>query len=307
MGRAACVSPNTLLLGHIQIDTEKRLIIVIGKIHHPFLAIQELCHITREIHSGIVFDGSDCHFLDLLDRKIDIHPVLTVINVSVIVNLVNFIIFTAGVIHNHHIIVLKILAHILVIKALGSVELAFPFKFSGRNPYGKSEKVIHLFEHIHLHLLKFRIRLSLLTEYKAILAKKSLEMGCPGRSVVGAIRLRHYLSGNKTILGYKIGDACKLTAVAHRILKKPIDGSVLKRLVLCINDSLKEEICLFELVVKENITLRKLERPQIMFGDSLGSENIQSSEKPAASGRLLVCDSICFNPVGKLSVNHRHI
>ena len=74
-----------------------------------------------------------------------------------------------------------------------------------------------------------------------------------------------------------------------------------------INDSLKEEVGLFKLVVEEQINLREFEFLKILLVDELATKHIQPGEKPTTSRRLLVGDSLRWNGIIEVSVLFRLI
>ena len=103
-------------LVHGVLDIEQRLIIVVCEVQNALFGIQELAHVTRKVHRRIVLDARRCHLTDTLNRKIHIEPVLSVIDVAVIVDLIDLAVLTGRVIHKHHIIAVQVLIHIFLIE-----------------------------------------------------------------------------------------------------------------------------------------------------------------------------------------------
>ena len=62
------------------------------------------------------------------------------------------------------------------------------------------------------------------------------------------------------------------------------------RFSLYINDSLQEKVCFFKLVPEEVVVLREFEFRQVILGDDLRTNNIQSCKQPATAGGFLVRD-----------------
>ena len=123
MGRPAGVSLHPLALVHRECRPEKRTVIEVVQIQGTFLAIHELGHIAGEVHRRVVLDGSDGHLLDPLDRKVDVEPVLSVIDVTVIVDLIDLAIFTGRIVHHHNVVVLKIRSDIFIVEGLWGIGL----------------------------------------------------------------------------------------------------------------------------------------------------------------------------------------
>ena len=101
------MSHHPLPLVHIQVNAEERSVVIIGNIEDTLLGIQELGHVAGEIHCLTVLDRSGCNVFDTVNRKIDIEPVMPVINVPVIVDFIDLVILSGRVIHQHHIIVIE--------------------------------------------------------------------------------------------------------------------------------------------------------------------------------------------------------
>ena len=93
-----------------------------------------------------------------------------------------------------------------------------------------------------------------------------------------------------------------MSAVSDRILEQPFHHFVVDRLFPCINDSLQEKVCFFKLVPEEVVVLREFEFRQVILGDDLRTNNIQSCKQPATAGRFLVRDAFAVHFMGKVGV-----
>ena len=87
------------------------------------------------------------------------------------------------------------------------------------------------------------------------------------------------------------------------MLEEPVHFPVVERQVLRVDDRLEEEVGFLQLVIEEEIVLRKGESVQIVLLDHLGAEHVQSGEEPAAAGGFLVGASLGFYDVGKMKVH----
>ena len=96
--------------------------------------------------------------------------------------------------------------------------------------------------------------------------------------------------GIKNLAEAREMDAGELSAVSDRILEQPFHHFVVDRLFPCINDSLQEKVCFFKLVPEEVVVLREFEFRQVILGDDLRTNNIQSCKQPATAGGFLVRD-----------------
>ncbi len=316
-----------LLLVHPELNPHQRRIIVVLKIQSAFGAAEIFSHVAGEIHRGVVLDARDGHFLDPFKRKVHIEPVLAVINVAVIVDFIHLSILPARVVHHHNIPPVQVLAHIFLIEGFRGVFLrgdnlslavaAGPFELCRRLAEAEGKDAVDLPEHLNfLSLEGLESRRSVRTAHlgghsvvglakpQTVLAEFEFENHRHLGGVVAAECLRHSLGRHDSILCHKVRDSGELPAVAKRVAEKPVHLTVVVRKVPRVNYSLKEEVCLFELVVEENIVLRKLELGKVVGVYHLGSEDIKPGEKPASSGRFLVGDALGLHPVGKMGVNH---
>ena len=127
MCTAAVESLDALLLVHTEGSTQQVAIGVVLDVQITYGTVQELAHITTEIHLAAVLQAGNGGSLQVLDVQIQIQPVVTIIEVAVIVNLIYLVVGTTGVVHQHHIVGIQILAaaaHLLV-ELLRGVGLGF--------------------------------------------------------------------------------------------------------------------------------------------------------------------------------------
>ena len=88
------MSKHALRLVHGELHSEQRLVIEIRQIQDTLVGIQELAHIARKIHCRIVLDGSHGDLADALDRKIHVNPVLSVIDMAVVIDFIHLSVLT---------------------------------------------------------------------------------------------------------------------------------------------------------------------------------------------------------------------
>ena len=88
------MSQHALRLVHGELHSEQRLVIEIRQIEYTFFGIEAFTHIARKIHCRIVLDGSHGDLADAVDRKIHVNPVLSVIDMAVIIDFIHLSILT---------------------------------------------------------------------------------------------------------------------------------------------------------------------------------------------------------------------
>ena len=88
VGAAAVEALDALFLVHAERRAEETAVVVVVQVERTFLGIQELTHVATEVHHGAVFQAGNGHFFDVLDRQIDVQPIVSVVSVTVIINFI---------------------------------------------------------------------------------------------------------------------------------------------------------------------------------------------------------------------------
>ena len=127
---------------------------------------------------------------------------------TVIIYLICLVILTYGIIHEHDVVVFKILADELVVETLGSIGLtaheltlgiiAGPFELCGRHAKTLDQNTVNLGKHLHLALRGIG-RLEF-TQFKTELAQFLGQDGTHLGSVVALICLRHHILRYHSVL-----------------------------------------------------------------------------------------------------------
>ena len=314
--RIVCAYP--LGLVHPEIGPEKGRIIIVVEIECSAAGIEEFSDIAGEIHRASAFDGSYGHFLYLLYRQIDKQPVMSVIDMAVVLYLIHLSIFAGRVVHHHDIIVLKVFPDIFVIERLrgilfGTQQIAIliphgPLERNRRFPEKIHEHAVYFRKHFFLAVLQsLLLHSGIFADFQGILTELALDEACHLRSIVGRIGLRHHFCRYHAVFHNQVAYSRKLTSVAERISEQPVDGPVIPRKVACIYYRLKEKVRFFQLVIKEQIVLRQVEISEVVFFYHFGPQDVQTCKEPASAGTFLVGDSLCLDNVRKMGVHHCQI
>ena len=325
---------DALLLVHAEGDAHQGVVVEVREVGDARLAVEELADVAGEVQGGVVLDGGDGHLLDVLDREVEVEPVLAVIDVAVVLDLVGFVEFAGGVVHDHDIAALEVLADVFVVEGLGSIGLradGFPFlvvtgplELLRRHAEAEGEDVVDLGEIVRLHLHQLRqyggiglfglFALGLtdglgvgVAKAQAVLAELGGDLRAHSGGIVGGKGLGHDLGGDQAILRDEVRYAGELAAVTDRVREEPVDLPVVSRQGAGVDDALEEEVRLLELVIEEDVVLREGEASEVVLGDHLAAENVQPGEKPAAAGGLLVRAAIGLDLVGEMGVDHREV
>ena len=92
--RAATVEGlDALLLVHAEGGAQQASIVEVVDVSYAHAAVEELAHVAAEVHLAAVFEGSNGNTLQILNGQVDVEPVVSVINVAVVVNLIYLIIW----------------------------------------------------------------------------------------------------------------------------------------------------------------------------------------------------------------------
>jgi len=92
---------DALSLIHVEGIAEERSVIIVIKSSDTLRAIQLTADVAGVVHHRIVLERSDSHLLDLIHGKVDVGPVLPIIGVTVVLDLIDLVVRTRGVIHQH--------------------------------------------------------------------------------------------------------------------------------------------------------------------------------------------------------------
>ena len=106
------------------------------------------------------------------------------------------------------------------------------------------------------------------------------EIGHTG-GVLATVGLRHGTLGHKTVFGNDIRHSGECASVTQRMFQQPLHCFVVQRLFRSVDDALQEKVGLLQLVPKERIYLRELERPETIACKGFGTHHVQPCEEPA--------------------------
>ena len=121
-------------------------------------------------------------------------------------------------------------------------------------------------------------------------------------SVVAGPGFLLHLGWYKTILAYEVGHTGVCATIGQRILHEPLHLLVVNALATGVDDALKEEVGLLQLVVEEQMNLAELETCDAHLLHGLVSENVHASEHPATATALLVGDASVADIDGEVSI-----
>ena len=232
--------------------------------------------------------------LDVLYGQVDVSPVLAVVAVAVVVNLIAFVILAAGIVHQHHVVGEQLFVTILlkerhrgVMFRLHRVALcvgAHVVELRRRNAQVQHQHAVDSAEHGGFLLLQGG-RLgafgSKVTEPEGVfLQLQRNEIGHTG-GVLATVGLRHGTLGHKTVFGNDIRHSGECASVTQRMFQQPLHCFVVQRLFRSVDDALQEKVGLLQLVPKERIYLRELERPETIACKGFGTHHVQPCEEPA--------------------------
>ena len=233
---------------------------------------------------------------------------------AVVLYLVSLPIWACGVVHQHYIVVHKVLAHQFLIEQLRRIHLwcmqivavrtsRCPCKLSDRFAQAGGKHVINLCQHLFLHLLQLGCTHVSLTQTKSVLAQLTFHIRRELTGVVGSIVLGHHTRRHKTILRHEVCHTSECAAIAQRVLEQPLHCLVVHRTRAGVNHCLQEEVRLLKLVVEEQIDLRELQSAQFVTVDNFAPQHVKPSKKPTPSRRLLVGDAFRRHTVAEVSIH----
>ena len=155
---------DALGLVHIKGGTKKGGIVVVLQIAIATLAVELLADIIAGIELATVFQSIDGQLFDVLHRKIQVFPVVTVVGMAIIFHLKGLVVFATGVVHYHYEGAIQRTAYRFLIERLRRVFLhggdglaVFILEgiaeFLNRLAQGDHQHMIYLAEHLSLTLL----------------------------------------------------------------------------------------------------------------------------------------------------------
>ena len=197
MCRTRVVCRDALSLCHRECGVEERTVVIVLCIEIAQLAVELLAYVVRRIHLLAVLERSDGEVGDVLHREVEVLPVLSVVDVTVILHLVCLVIRTARVVHHHDECAFEWTANGVVVELLRcelarfADRLAFLVaelvcKFLHRLTHCHGEHAINGAEHLCLAVLDGLLLLSVshhLAELQTILA----ELGRDERRNLGCV------------------------------------------------------------------------------------------------------------------------
>ena len=126
--------------------------------------------------------------------------------------------------------------------------------------------------------------------------------------VLARIGLGHHAHRHQSVLSCQVGYAAEGSAVVERTLKEELHLRVLDGLACMVDDALKHEVGLLQLVVEEEIVLRELHCQGVgMSLGEVGTQHVHAAEHPATARALLVVDALCGSLHAEVSVNRTGI
>ena len=111
--------------------------------------------------------------------------------------------------------------------------------------------------------------------------------------VVGTIGLRLQALRHQSVLAGQVSHAAERTSIVDGMVEEELHAQVVDGLLCTVDDALKHQVGLLQLVVEEQIVVRELhsQRVLVLLG-KVGTQHVQSREHPAAPTRLLVVDAL---------------
>ena len=315
MRGGAGVRVDALLLVHAEGNAHQGLVVEVVQVREALVAEEELADVAGEVEGRVVLDGGDGHLLDLVHREVQVHPVLAVVDVAVVIDLIDLVVLVARVVHDHDVVVLEVRADVLLVEGLRSVRLRVhdialgvgpgPGELGRGNAEAEREDAVDFLELGRLHRLQVRA-LGGLAQTEAVLPQLVRDLGAHLGGVVGDHALREHLGRNDAVLHDEVRHAGELAAVPDRVGEEPVDGAVVVRKVLGVDDALQEQVRLLQLVIEEHIVLGQDNRAHVELVDHLGTHHVEAGEQPAAAGGELVGAALGLHHVGEAGV-HRDV
>ena len=233
---------------------------------------------------------------------------------AVIFDLVEVVVRTGRVVHQHHVVVAQIVAQEAVVEAERSVGhgvdrftlgvAARPCEFRRGLAEIEHEHPVDLAAHLGLAASEFRglgLGFGCVAQFQTPFTEFQREQLVEARGAVRRVGFGHHFGGNHAVFANDVGDAGKLAAVRKRIAEQPVDRFVVHRTVGGVDHSLQKQVGLLKLVEEEVVVLRQLGHGQVVLCHHLGAEHIEAREQPAASRRALVGDPFGGDAVRKLA------
>ncbi len=202
---------------------------------------------------------------------------MTIVCVTVKVNLIGLIILTQRVVHHHDIVVIEVLSlPVFLIERLRGIDLGAydlvlsialgPGELSRRHTIGQGQDMIDGLEHLYLiqcsqlliyHLIALACLgvVTFLAQLQTHLAEFEFDQAADLAGISGLIVVWHHLRRHYAILLHQIGHTAEGTAIRERILEEPINHTVIHRLLTCVDDSLEEKVSFLQLIIEEQIAL----------------------------------------------------
>ena len=297
MCAAAVESLDALLLIHAKGRTEQASVVEVVDVGNAHATIQELVHVATEVHLAAVLQRGDGDALQLLDGNVDVEPVVSVIDVAVVVDFIYLIIWAAGIVHQHDVVLVEVLASVDAVsleELLRRVAAALISELCRRHAVSHHEHPIDGAELLHfecLELLLAHACLALLAEGDAELAEPPLHVLAELAGAVADVGLGHHVGRHNAVLRGEVGNAGIGAAVGDRVLEEPAHYLAVDGLLPCIDNALQEEVALLQLVIEEEVALAEDEVLRTELLHSAASQHVQSRKEPAASTALLVGDA----------------
>ena len=116
MGGGRGEGGDALGLVHGKVGREEGGIVVVAQREDAALGVEELAHVTGEIHHRRVADGGYGERLDLVHGEVEVGPLCAVVAVAVEVDGVGLVVRAGGVIHYHDVTAAEVLADVFVVE-----------------------------------------------------------------------------------------------------------------------------------------------------------------------------------------------
>ena len=110
MRAAAVEGLDALLLVHAEGGAQQTVVVEVLEVGDASVAVEALAHVATEVYLATVLERSDGDALQLLDGQVDVEPVVSVIDVAVVVYLIDLAKGSAGVVHQHDVVLVEVLA-----------------------------------------------------------------------------------------------------------------------------------------------------------------------------------------------------
>ena len=132
MCRAAVSCQQPLCFCHGELCLEEVCVVEVLQAAESSFAVEHLSRVVRRVHLLSVFQRGDGELFDFFHRQVEVSPVVSVVCMSVVLYLVNLVVFVSRVVHHHEVSVVKVCRSAFFGEREGRVGLLLSHRF----PFG---------------------------------------------------------------------------------------------------------------------------------------------------------------------------